>query len=497
MSSAPTISLYREDPAALLRRNPLDRPTVMLLGLMALSAVSLFICSTLRHHVLRSGAFDLGFFDQTVYLISQGKQPISSLLGVHVIADHASLILYPLALLYKIWADPHMLLIAQALALSAGAWPVYRLGLLSGLNTRVALGVGCAYLMFPLVLTSNLFDFHPDVFIVPALLWAVLAVREDRKLLFTCCVIVTLMCKEIIALTIVAMGLWLLLTEKRRFYGVFAVLAGLVWFVIAVKVLIPAFGNGRNPSGLGYYAYLGGSLGEIITNFVIHPGLWLSKIFSRSAAQYMLLLVVPAAWGLHYRTMAPLLAALPAVMLNVLSENPAQRSPFFQYSLPVVPFMFVALIIGLASGHAWLRRARSIVAWSVAMLVVGALARAGKVSSSQAFDLDTVSHTRAAVRQIEPDAKVLTTFETVPHLSRREVVQWVGGVGPKLPIEDYDYILLSTSHQSLDHEDPMVRAVFSQAVMSPVFHLEYFAGDVFLFKRMPKAINVVAMARTE
>src|SRR5262245_44875817 len=78
--------------------------------LIVLAAVLLMVCSSARHYLLRSGAFDLGFFDQAIYLISQNQTPISSLHGFHVLGDHASFILYPLALLYMIWADPHMLL---------------------------------------------------------------------------------------------------------------------------------------------------------------------------------------------------------------------------------------------------------------------------------------------------------------------------------------------------------------------------------------------------
>jgi uncharacterized membrane protein len=487
--------MYREDPAATVGQRRMPPPSIILLLCIAASAVSLFICSMLRHNMMRSGAFDLGFFDQAVYLISQGKTPISSLHGFHVIADHASLILYPLALFYLIWADPHMLLIIQALALAGGAWPVFRLGKHAGLSDRLALGIAGSYLMFPLVLTSNLFDFHPDVLVVPALLWAVLAAREDRKVLFVTSVVVALLCKEVIGLTVAAMGLWLFFFERRRFHGAFATIAGLAWFVIAVKLVIPAFGDGRNPSGVGYYAYLGSSLGEIIRNFAIHPGLWLARVFSVDAAKYLLMLLVPVAWGLHYRTLTPLLAAMPAVVLNILSEVAAQRSPFYQYSLPVVPFIFVAVIMAVSSGRAWVASARGIIAWSVAMLALGVIARSGKISSAQAFDLATVQHTRAAVRQIEPDAKVLTTFETVPHLSRREVVQYVGGVRPDLSLDEYDYILLSTSHQSMNQRDVKVRSVLSRAVLSPMFHLEYCASDVFLFKRLSKPVSLSLLAR--
>lgn len=52
------------------------------------SALVLFGCSSLRHQLFHSAAWDLGIFDQAVYLISQGQSPISSFLGFHILGDH-------------------------------------------------------------------------------------------------------------------------------------------------------------------------------------------------------------------------------------------------------------------------------------------------------------------------------------------------------------------------------------------------------------------------
>ena len=71
-------------------------------GIVGISALILFTASILRHELFNSSG-DLAFFDQTVYLISQAKLPFSSVLGFHVLADHAAWILYPIALLYKIY----------------------------------------------------------------------------------------------------------------------------------------------------------------------------------------------------------------------------------------------------------------------------------------------------------------------------------------------------------------------------------------------------------
>ncbi len=90
--------------------------------IVGVSALVLFGFSSVRHGLFRSGAWDLGIFDQAIYLISQGQTPTSSFLNVHILGDHASLILYPLSLLYKIYPDVHWLLAVQAVALALGAW---------------------------------------------------------------------------------------------------------------------------------------------------------------------------------------------------------------------------------------------------------------------------------------------------------------------------------------------------------------------------------------
>jgi uncharacterized membrane protein len=457
-----------------------DRVVVMM---MIVVAAMMLIAGTLRHQLLRSGAFDLGFFDQAVYLISHGETPISSLHRFHVLADHASLILYPVSLLYFVWSNPHMLLISQALALTAGAWAVWRLANHAKLTNGQSLALTITYLLYPAILISSIFDFHPETFAVPGLLFAILMARENRKIAFLVCVAVVLSTKEVMALTIVAMGVWLLLFEKKRFEGLASIILGSVWFVFVITVLIPYFGDGKNASGVAYYSYLGGSVREILLNMLMHPGLVMGKIFSVSTAIYLIVLAVPIAWGLHYRTAAPLLAIVPTVMLNILSSHSPQRSPFFHYSLTVVPFAFAMLIAALATRRAWLTSPRAIAGWSIGLLVVGGAVRMSRVQSQHAFDWETLNHTRQAMQFVEKDAAVLTTFEAVPHLSHREVVEYVGGVVPLRPIVDYDYILLNIRHSSLDHVDEKLAQVFDEVHASHEFELKYEGPDVYLFKR--------------
>ena len=60
-----------------------------LVQLTAISAIGLFLCSSIKHGLLASGAYDLGYFDQATYLISQGQEPIVSFWGYHFLGGHA------------------------------------------------------------------------------------------------------------------------------------------------------------------------------------------------------------------------------------------------------------------------------------------------------------------------------------------------------------------------------------------------------------------------
>lgn len=469
---------------------------------MLFAAVAMFAAGSFRHYVLRSGAFDLGFFDQAVWLISQGHVAFSSLRGIHVIADHASLILYPLALLYVVWADPHVLLAAQAAVLALGAYPVARLAMDAGLTQRQSLAIAGAYLMYPFVLTASLFDFHPETLAVPALLMAVLAAREDRRIAFCIWIAIALLCKEIIALTVAMMGLWLLLFERRKFFGTTALVAGAIWFVVALKVIVPAFSEGGNPSGMDYYSYLGNSIGQIIWTMITRPDVVLARIFSVSGIKYIALLVMPALWGLHYRTLTPLIVCLPTALLNILSEVPAQRSPFYQYSLPMVPFFFVAIIMAVSSRRALIIQPRYIVTWAVSLLVLGFAARMARMNANQGVSSETLQHAREAIALVPSTGSVLTTFEAVPHLSHRLIVHYVGGhnVTDHLPLNEYDSFLLNVDHTSVSDYEVWVEESIALLRKNPEFAVVYDMPDVVLFVRtslLPatRPVPTVAAAR--
>ncbi len=469
-----------------------------LVWIITITAIIFMICSSVRHALFQSTAFEMGIYDQVAYLISQGETPFSSFLGIHHLGNHAALAMYPLGLLYKIYPSVYWLLLVQAVSLALGAWPTWSLARQAGLNESKALAMAAMYLFYPVVFNINLFDFHPEVMAIPALLGAILAAKLDKTLWFILAIIWVLACKDALSLTVAAMGIWLFFFEKKRLCGAIALGLGVGWFIIVTQGIIPHFKGGKGPGGVGRYSYLGNSVFEIAVNVILKPGLVLGRIFSWDTLQYLGLLLLPVILWLSPRQFAPLISALPVLIKNILSDIDAQRDLIHQYSLPLLPFLLVAVIATLAArektgGKIQLpitnyqlpitdyQLPKIIIIWSLVSFL--ALAKYGYFWTIYLDSLDTWQATRNAIALVQTKGSVLTTAYIAPHLSHRPIIKLTNASVPPNNLTDFDYVLLNLRHPGWNSNKDFATNLVSQLKNNPQFQLNYQQNDVYLFNQ--------------
>ena len=77
-------------------------------GIVVGAVLAVVLCAVgwLRHTNYWSGGFDLGVFDQGVWLLSRGQAPHISLLDRDLFSDHLSPVLLLFALPYRLAASP-------------------------------------------------------------------------------------------------------------------------------------------------------------------------------------------------------------------------------------------------------------------------------------------------------------------------------------------------------------------------------------------------------
>ncbi len=457
--------------------------------IIVIATIILFTCSSIRHGLYQSTAFDLGIFDQILYLISQGEPPIISFLNFHIMADHAAFIFYPISLLYKIYPDVHWLFAIQAIALSLGILPTFYLAIEAGLKRNVATTIAMVYILYPLVFNINLFDFHPDVIILPGLLWAILAVKVDNIWWFCSAIILVLSCKEVFSLTIAAMGFWLLFFEKKRLYASIAIIVGISWFIISTGFIIPFFDNETSGVGrhLSRYSHLGSSFLDIFKNLFLKPWLLLKAIFNLPNLEYLIWLFLPLIWGISYKHLAPLISAFPTLAINILSLSQPQKDLIHQYSLPILPFLILVIISSLAANDAWIRNRKTIIIWSLIAFL--ALAKYGYFWSRYLTELDTLVATREAVSLIKnQEGSVLTAAQIAPHLTHRPVIK-LAIADKNYDLKEFDYVLLNLRHPGWSSSTEIVSDIIDKIEAIPNFKSLYQKDDIFLFQQTKKNSN--------
>ena len=450
-----------------------------LLVIIAISILILLISSIARHELFNSGG-DLAFFDQCVYLISQGKNPISSLLGFHALADHAAWILYPIALLYKIYPTVYWLFLVQSLSLSLGAIPAYFLSINAGLKESQAIVIVVIYLLYPLIYNANLLEFHPDTIAVPALFMAILAARKQKIVWFCASVIVILGCKAVLSLTVAAMGVGLLLFEKRQLYGIIAIATGIAWFLIANKIIIPFFGHDAALINrhLYRYSYLGNSFFETLKIILLQPKLIFSNIFSLINLEYLFYLFVPVIWGLRPKYMIYMIAAIPCLALNLLADHPSQKNLIWHYSLPIIPFLTLSLIAYVATYQNLIKRKKAIILWSLFWFF--ALGKFGFFAGKYLKNLDNLQATKQAISLVKTQNSVLTTDIIVPHLTHRELISFKYNINE---LNNFHYILINVRNPGLVASKADYNNLVNQLKTNSELKLKFQKDDVYLFEK--------------
>lgn len=415
-------------------------------GLAALSAVGLAAASIFRHDHFGSNAYDLGLFDQTIWGYSTLELIPNTVLRLpNALGDHFHPILMALAPLYWLWDDPRVLLVAQAALIALSSVPLH-------LWARAQLGVAAAtlfqlaYLVFWAVLGGNLFDFHELALAAPILSFALYGLLTRTTWLLLAMAVLALLTREDLALTFVAIGVYLAVVQRRWRLGLGLAAVCLGWFAVMVTLVIPALAD----RDYAHWAYggLGSGPASALAHLVTEPIDSLRLFFTPEAKRTSLFNLLAPWLGLPLAS--PLLIVmLPALAARYLSDKPSHWAPQgFHYSLALAPLLAFAAVDTTARLRRLLgaRRATSLpVAIGAGVLAAGLYFSFHRIAPLDELERYTserkIGEIRDCLRAVPPHASVAATSALVPHLSHRDRVY----VLDRRPLPRTDYLAIDTS----------------------------------------------------
>lgn len=386
---------------------------------MGVYAAAFGALAAAEHRAFETGRFDLGNMTQAVWSTAHGRPLDITELGGDQIARlgaHVDPILLLFAPLWWLWPSPAMLLVAQAVIVALGALPFFWLGR-KHLGSEWA-GTLCAlaYLAYPAVQWLALDEFHPVALACPLLAFAFWYLDEERLWAFAPFALLAALTKEEVPLVLAALGIWYALAKGHRLAGAVIAVAGTATTAVWLEVVMPQFREGADPAFYGRYDAVGGSPTGILRTAFTDPLVVLEELLEGRDVVYLAELALPLA-GLFLLAPLTLIAAVPELLANLLSNVSNQTSVRFHYTAPITPFLLAGAILGVARLERSVRAAGLLCAASVAgALLIGPL-RAGELVPDRRSAHDRVAERALAL--IPPGAAVSSTNGLGGHLSER------------------------------------------------------------------------------
>ena len=228
------------------------------------------------------------------------------------------------------------------------------------------------------------FDFHPEVFMLPLVLWACVGFLSDRrwaKALGLLALIAALGAKESAGVVVAGIGLGWVLTgglgpARVRWPGValFAVGAAVFWFDLKV---VPAMFGGEY-AYLEQYERFGGGIGSVLLAPFVQPAYFFSELFDPPRLNFLVWTLAPLAFLPLFDWRAAV-AALPPYLMLFLAEGDQRVKIIFHYGIEPGTALFWALPFGLAvfaRKFGWRNTGLWMFCWALAFLGPTELTRA-------------------------------------------------------------------------------------------------------------------------
>lgn len=427
-------------------------PILLVLCLIA-AIVGMVWLSFTRHERFNSTGFDLAINEQIVWNTLNGRPFASSVEVDNSFADHFRPLLAIIVPFYALFQTPKTLLVIQAVVLASAAIPIYALGNLKLKNRWLALVFAAVYLIYPAVGFTARFDFHIEVFVIPAFIAAFYMMETDRWIAASLFLLIPLLSKETMGLSVAAFGLYAILRWRKFNWGAIWLLVGVLMTWGTIFWLIPTV-RGEAADSMTRYAWLGNNPAEMVQALIFQPSLWLTHIWTQANLITVLQLILPVGflalfgWG-------ELGLALPALAINFLAAHFCQSTIYCHYAIPVIPIVFIAAIMGFSRLQKWLSAEQSNIVGSLIILCslfsflmwhpfqeVPILPTAfGEIGNSQTVWL--------ALQTIPENGSLslVTTNDYAPYLAQRQELYIVGIPTQRVAPTDPDLVFLNLYDQ--------------------------------------------------
>jgi uncharacterized membrane protein len=487
------------DWACVWRALPRQLPLVVVLVACAIYTAFFSYHTIVHHRNALSSSLDLGLEDNLVWNVLH-RAPLfksSPLGGPHSshLGFHATWFSFVIAPFYALRPNAETLLIVQAFLFGSAALPLYLFGQRL-VSKWLACLIALAYVLYPGLHGSNLYDFH-YLPLGPFFLWFTIYFADKRRwTLMLVFALLSLSVREDVAAGLAGLGGLILLSGRRPVAGAVLLILGAAYFVF-MKGVVMHHAMGGGDAFVHQYRLLipedDNTFVGVVKTIMSNPIFTLETLLERQKLIYLVEIMLPLAFVPLLRPLGLWASAVGFVFTLLSTKYQPQIMISFQYTAYWTAQLFPATLFNFR----WMDRVAAInerrgIAWKwswVAALAVGTAAMSYQYGAliqhntawggfgpyhfgTDATDLKRRADLRPLLALIPPTAKVVACENVVPQLSNRPDAYTL-----RLSVYDADYILFHLPAPQFERENVL------DALQSRRFGIVKESGEYVLAKR--------------
>ncbi|MBL8956056.1 MAG: DUF2079 domain-containing protein [Myxococcaceae bacterium] len=321
----------------------------VLIGLATAHMIYMALWAVFAHMRFATYGYDLGQYDQVFQSVMHGRPLRLPSLGwdqnwggLNGHADFASFYMLPL---YLIHPRAETLLVMQACAMTYACIPAY-LFAKNRLPIHFAFAFGLAWILYPALHNSQLYDVHMQPFGMSWVMWAIAMAELRRFKTYWLFFVFAILCREDVSIGLATLGAFMWLSGWRPKTGFVSAVIATAYFLVLRFVLMgnqmfaEAFKLLYPPGEAGFV--------PVVKTIISNPGYTLRTIILWEKIRYVCQVFAPLVF-LPLRRPLHWLLFVPGFLLTLIATAympPIQIS--FQYVCNWIAYAFAAAAMTLS-----------------------------------------------------------------------------------------------------------------------------------------------------
>jgi uncharacterized membrane protein len=328
---------------------------ILLWTLFITTFLFIAISTSFRYLTFMAPAFDFGIFTQMFEYMRTTGLPNTTVerdILLSHFAVHLSPVYYLILPIYMLFPSPITLQVMQALIVSAGIFPLYKLCRQKELQNIITLFILVTFAFYPALSGGCMYDIHENMFLTVFLLWLFYFLEKAEGnprcwlyvLIFSA---LTFTVKEDAPIYIAVIGLYVIFNKKKVKEGALLFITAVIYFAFAIWFL-GQYGQGvMLNSRFGIYAGDDGFTG-LIKTILTNPFYIIKESMTESKVLYIMRMLLPLAFlPLLNKKPSGLILIIPFILKNLMPSWIYQHDIGFQYNFGNCAIFFYLFVMNV------------------------------------------------------------------------------------------------------------------------------------------------------